>query len=107
MTGVGLSINAIGSIINNLFVTILFGNLILVGLLILIIVFLWIVINGGKTTNQSVILVGMSALILYLTGSEIWSPANQTYLPVYIGAMIIAVVVGINIFGWYRVFDKN
>jgi hypothetical protein len=104
MTGVGLSITEMGALINNLFVGTLFGNLYLVGLLITSIIFLWIAIYGRNA--ESVVLVGMSALILYFSGTEIWSPSSQLYLPQWVGSIIIAVMMSIFVVGSYRAYEK-
>lgn len=111
MTGVGLSIAEISTIINNLFVNTLFGIPELVGLLTVIVVFFWIIKFGGSN-NSSVLLIGLSTLIIWLGGTTLYVLTGgmnweNGYLPAWVSGAVIVILLTVFAVGFYKFVNEG
>ena len=110
MAGVGLSSEAIGTVIKDLLLNTLFGEAYLVGILILLITIIWIV-KYGKSVN-GVIIVGGSAMVLWLGGTTMGflnggGTFTNAYLPNWAGTIVIAVCLALFAVGAYKFWKDS
>jgi len=97
MSGVGIEISTALSTIHNLLLADFAGTEYLLGAIALLIVLMWIRKSGGS--SKYIIMVGMSALIIYLS--------LYGYLPEWIGP-IVTVILGIAFaMKWIEIIGKR